>query len=477
MQMSSVCRLLRPRSALHRPLSSARLGSWAAANVLTPDHGLPVIASPDVVVVGGGVAGVAAATVAAEKGQSVLLIERYGFCGGNAVAGYSGTICGMYLASESATAAPTQVVWGFTQRFRQAIFDAGGLTGPQRFGKTWTVTHEPHIWRETADAFLTQAGARVLYHTMVTGVVMEGEHISGLTIDGKSGRAAVTAKQVIDASGDADVIFRAGWQWSAGDMGKVQNPTMIFRLANVDMKRFSEFWGPDTICSPTVTSWLVDAKKTGRYDVPRAKVWLFPTPRPGELMCNCTRVIGRDGRELYAGDTEDLTEAEFAGRLQVREYARFLKDHIPGCEQSYLQDTGVQAGIRQSRSIAGVLKLTDEDVLSKRKFPDAIVKSPWPIELHSGEKPRVEWLIEDYYEVPYGTLIPEKGDNILVAGRCLSSEHAALASCRVTAQCFNYGQAAGLAAAEALRSGRRMRDLSGEEVRAMANAEGARLDD
>ncbi len=450
---------------------------WAARQILTPDHGLPVIAEVDVAVVGGGAAGVAAAETAARQGCRVLLIERYGFCGGNAVAGMSGTICGMYLASDSLKNAPAQVVFGFTERFRAAMAAAGGITAPQRYGKTWTVTHDPLVWREVADGFLTDAGVRVLYHTLVVGVVMEGESLRGLAVEGKSGRGVVEARQVIDASGDADVVFRAGWDYSIGDEGRVQNPTMIFRLGNVDIGRFLAYWGPDTICSPEVSRLLVEANASGAYDLPRAKIWLFPTPRPNELLCNATRVMGRDGRDLYAGDTKDLTEAEFAGRLQVREYARFLRNHIPGCEGAFVVDTGVQAGIRQSRSVVGRARLTNEDVLARRKRPDGVVRSPWPIELHAGERPKLEWLLEDFYEVPYGALLPARGDNLLVAGRCLSAEHEALASARVTAQCFGYGQAAGLAAAEALRSRRLPAELSGEEIRSLLNADGARLDE
>ena len=139
-------------------------------------------------------------------------------------------------------------------------------------------------------------------------------------------------------------------------------------------------------------------------------------------------------------------------------------------------DTGVQAGIRQSRSVLGRDRLLNADVLDRRKRSDGVVRSPWPIELHAGEKPKLEWLLDDYYEVPFGALVPQRGNNLLVAGRCLSAEHEALASARVIAQCFGYGHAAGLTAVEAIRSGRQPSHLSGEEVRQLLNSDGARLD-
>ena len=243
------------------------------------------------------------------------------------------------------------------------------------------------------------------------------------------------------------------------------------------MAGFLETWGSDTICSAEVTQALIAANASGEYELPRAKIWIFPTPRPNELLVNATRLVGRDGRELYPADPDDLTEAELVGRRQVREYARFLRDHIPGLGESFVNDTGVQAGIRQSRSIAGVGRLTNEDVVNRRKRSDGVVRSPWPIELHSGEKPKLEWLDDDYYEIAYDALLPERGENLIVAGRCISAEHEALASCRVTAQCFGYGHAAGLAAAEAIASGTALRKLDGGYIRALLNRDGARLED
>ena len=450
---------------------------WKAKNIFSRAHGLPVVAQPDVLVAGGGAAGVAAAVTAARQGASVLLLERYGFCGGNAVAGLSGTICGMFLATDSNNRPAEQVVFGFTDTFYRAMRAAGGVTAPQRYGKTWTVTHDPLVWREVAEALLLAQGVSLLYHSLIVGVIREDDTIHGVVVATKSGLGAIEARVTIDATGDADIVSQAGLEFSVGDNGNIQNPTMIFRLGGVDVPRFLEYWGPDTISAPEIVQMIRDADASGHYTLPRSKIWLFPTPRPGELICNATRVVGRDGRELRADRTEDLTEAEIAGRLQVREYARFLRDHVPGCESSFVNDTGVQAGIRQSRSAIGVDRLTNEDVVTKRKRTDGIARSPWPIELHSGDRPKLEWLLDDYYEVPFGALIPVRGEGLLVTGRCLSAEHEALASARVTAQCFQYGQASALAAVESLRSRMPIRALEGSHIRELMNRDGARLDD
>jgi FAD dependent oxidoreductase len=380
----------------------------------------------DVLVVGGGAAGVAAAVVAARRGARVTLVERYGFCGGGAVAGLSGTICGMYAATDDRSAPPRQVVHGFLDEFVAEMERRGGLAEPVRYGKTFTRVHDPLVWREAADALLTQAGVRVLFHTTVTGALVEGgEKVDGVVAYTKEGPTTVRAKVTTDASGDADVVAMAGFSSFIGQDGRVQNPTMTFRLLGVDVGRFLTKYGDDTIMSEAVSALIREKSAGNEYNLPRAKIWLFPTTRPNELLCNCTRVIGADGRELNPLFARDFTEAEIEGRRQAREYARFFRDNLAGCEQSFINDTGVQVGVRQTRQAKGVHLLRNADVVSGAKFHDGIARSPWPIELHAGAKPRVEWLLDDVYEVPYGCFVPERGEGLLTAGRCLSAEHEA----------------------------------------------------
>ena len=304
---------------------------------------------------------------------------------------------------------------------------------------------------------------------------MDEEQILGVVVESNAGRSFIRAARIVDASGDAAVIARAGFRYRYGDNGHIQNPTMFFRLGNVDLSRYLAFYGNDTICPPKVTEAIEAANASGHYFLPRNRIWIFPTTRPGELMVNATRLSGQDGRMLNVIDPADFTEAELVGRRQVREYARFLKNHVPGCEDAYVVDTGVEAGIRQTRSIAGAETLINDDVVACRKRSDGICRSPWPIELHTGDKPKLHWLLDDYYEVPYLALVPENGENIIVAGRCLSAEHEALASARVTAQCFEYGHAAGAAAVMSLNEEKPLRAIGGEDVRAVMRANGSSL--
>lgn len=436
---------------------------------------LPILAEIDVLVVGGGAAGVAAAETAANMGKSTYLIEKYGFCGGAAVAGLSGTICGMFNASEDSSAEPQQVVFGFTERFRQELLKRGGVTQPQKYGKTYTVTHDPLIWREVADDLLMAAGVTCLFHTAVTGVIMDNDNFKGVVLESNAGRSIILAKRIIDASGDAAVIARANLGYFYGDKGRIQNPTMFFRIGGVDMPKYLDYYGEDTICPTKVTENILAANLTDDYDLPRHKIWIFPTTRPNELMVNATRLAGQDGRVLNVIDPVDFTEAEVFGRKQVRDYTRFLKRFVPGCENAYVVDTGVEVGIRQTRSIVGVKTLTNEDVVSCRKRSDGICRTPWPIELHSGNKPKLHWLLDDYYDVPFATLVPQVGENIIVAGRCLSAEHEALASARVTAQCFEYGHAAGIAVVKSIDENVKIRNINVDEIRSIMKQNGSAL--
>lgn len=434
----------------------------------------------DILVVGGGAAGVATAVTAARRGLDVVLVERHGFCGGGAVAGHSGTVCGIYEATETPDSRPVQVVWGFADEFMQALAARGGLSDPLRYGKTFTRVHDPIVWRETADSMLADAGVTVIYHAVATRVLAEagdsGDAIQGVEVWTKQGTVEISARITVDASGDADVVAMAGLPNLVGDKGRVQNPTMIFRLMGVDTEAFSAAYGDDTIMPPAVSALIGEANAAGAYDLPRSKIWLFPTTRPGELLCNCTRVVGADGRELNTLYWRDFAEAEIEGRKQARAYARFFRDRLRGCENAFVNDMAVQVGVRQTRQVTGRATLTNADVLSGSKRADGIARSPWPIELHSGARPKVEWLLNDVYEIPYSCFVPVRGSGLLVAGRCLSAEHEAVASARVTAQCFAYGHAIGHAATIAVRNALDPADIAGQDLRLILNRDNARLD-
>jgi len=430
----------------------------ARANFRVPGFDVPISASPDVCVVGGGAAGVAAAIGAARVGARVLLLEKYGFCGGATVAGLSGTICGLYSSGDS----PRQVVFGFAHEFAEALRARGGLGEAFRFGRTRLVPHDAFVWKEVADGLLMDAGVVVRYHTNFLRAYLDsGDRVKTLLVRGPEGIHAIQPRCVVDASGDAEVVAALLGPTTFGRDGIVQTPTMVFKMGGVDMGKFLALDPAD------IDRRVVEADRSGAYDLPRHHVYLFPAPSRGEVLCNMTRITYPDGRVPLGVSGEDLSYAEMAGRRQVRAYAHFLVDRVPGFAGAHMVDSGTQVGIRQTRSIVGMRRLSNRDVETGRKCPGAVTFSAWPIEVHSneGHGVTIRYLEDDTYDIPFETLIPKVGRNVLVAGRCLSAEHEALASARVTAQCFGMGFGAGAAAGLLLAAGLNAQELSGDQVR------------
>lgn len=419
-----------------------------------PAASIPVIAAPDVCVLGGGAAGVAAAVGAARCGLRVLLIEKYGFCGGATVAGCSGSICGLFSSGDRSE----RIVFGFAGEFHDRLAQSCGVGRPIPFGRTMLVPHDSFVWKEVADSYLCAEVIDVLYHTNFVTAFSNGERVETLVVRMAEGLRAIQPQTVIDASGDAEVVHAIGGSTTMGKEGTVQTPTMIFRVGGVDMPRFMAI-DPAEICGEVAA-----ADRSGVYRLPRRHVYIFPMPNGHDVLCNMTRITYPDGTVPLGTRSADLSFAEMEGRIQAREYARFLKDKIPGFGSSYIIDTGAQVGIRQSRSIVAKQRLTNDDVLKARKFQGAATFSAWPIENHTAGDLKITYLDDDTYDIPFETLIPTAGANLLAAGRCLSAEHEAMASARVTAQCFGMGYATGAASALMLKENIRSQDLTGVDV-------------
>ena len=419
-----------------------------------PARSVPVIASPDLCVIGGGAAGIAAAVGASRCGLSVLLVEKYGFCGGATVAGASGTICGLFSSGDK----PKRIIYGFAGEFHDRLVSLGGAGNCLRFGRTALVPHDSFLWKTLADGYLQDEKIGTLFHTNFVAAFAEANRIAAIVVRGMEGLGAICPKAVIDASGDAEVVHSIGASTTMGKEGTVQTPTMIFRLGGVDMELFLEL-DPEEICAEVAA-----ADRSGKYRLPRHHVYLFPMPNGREVLCNMTRITFPDGSVPIGTRSADMTFAEMEGRKQAREYSRFLRDRIPGFQRSYLVDTGVQVGIRQSRSLVAKERLTNDDVLNARKVRGAATFSAWPIESHGAGDLKITYLDNDTYDIPFETLIPLTGTNLLAAGRCLSAEHEAMASARVTAQCFGMGYAAGAASALMLQEKISSQDVSGVDV-------------
>lgn len=420
---------------------------------------IPIIATPDILVVGSGSAGAVAAVAAARIGciQSpaikVMLVERYGFLGGTSTAVLD-TFYGFYTPGSHSKKVVSGIPDEVIDRLR--ALDTV-LERPNTFGAGTGVTYNPEFLKVVWEHLALNAGVDLLMHSFVTDVVCEGNRITGVIVDGKAGLGLVQPTVVIDASGDADVAALAGVPFErAGDVDPAQTLTTTFRLANVDTdtaKRTSR---------AEFVERIKIAAESGAYDLPRREGSVHATPTGGVMATILTRLSIEDPT-----DPAQLTRAEIEGRRQALEYERFLRDKIPGYQQARIVAFGTQIGVRETRRIYGDYRLTRADVLEARDCDDVIGLCGAPIEDHHGGQTTAWEYLPDgkTVSIPYRTLLPQKVEGLLVAGRCFSATHDAHASVRSMAQCMAMGQAAGTAAALSCSEKKLPRELRYTQLR------------
>jgi hypothetical protein len=411
---------------------------------------IPVWPAADVLVVGGGSAGSAAAVAAAQGGARVVLVERYGFLGGTGV-----MVLDTFYGFFTPGSVERKVVGGIPDRVIERLARHGAvLKRPNTYGAGAGWTYDPERLKVVWDDLQAEAGVEVLLHTHFVDVLMEDGKVAGAIVATRRGLVAIPAPVVVDASGDAEVVARAGGSFEdSGALGIAQSLTTTFKMINVDVARATAV--------PKKEMWasMQEAAGSGAYDLPRREGSAHITPLAGVMVTNMTRVAGVD-----ATDPRQLSDAERSGRRQAFEYARFLRDKVPGYEAAELGSLATQIGVRETRRIRGGYWLTRDDVLRAAKFPDAIARCGAPIEEHhAGGDTRWEYVPDgETYDIPYRCLVPIDVNGVIVAGRCLSASHDAHASVRSIGQCLAMGQAAGVAATLA-KDG----DLRGVDVDAL----------
>lgn len=386
----------------------------------------------DIVVVGGGFTGVAAAIAAAREGRKVLLAEAGGFLGG--AAGVNLVNPFMYYTT-TIDGKKVELSAGIFKTICKRLEEFNAIKGGY--------FHEEYL-KLVLDRMTKEAGVDVLFHVLLTGVAVENGSIKSVTFSGKSGELTFEADNFIDATGDADLAFRAGCPFRLGrDSDKLCQPmTLCFRLSNVDKKAFREH-------ESEITPLYNQYQKEGKIKNLRENVLIFDNLVPGVLHFNTTRIV-----KLNPTDPFDVSRAEMEAREQVQEIVSFMKDNIPGFENSVLAFTAPLIGVRESRMIDGKHILNAEEIKNCTRFPDAIAAGNYEIDIHNPEGTGTSHYFfapGEYYTIPYSSLVPQKVDNLLVAGRCLSATHEAQASVRIMPICATTGEAAGVGAAVACK--------------------------
>ncbi len=428
------------------------------------------IYTPDVLVVGGGPAGIASAIAAARNGAKTLLIEQCGFVGGMATAALVGPFMTCYDGKGE-----KQIIRGIYDELVKRLEAAGGAIHPSkvewatsyasfiRKGHSHVTPFDSEILKIVAEDMLQESGVELLYYTQFIDCITEGKYIKSIIAARKEGLCAINAKIVLDCSGDADVAEKAGVPTIKGRKkdNTMQPTTMFFRVCNVDSDRVyknveenKELMGRPFF---GVFSWLIEeGRKTGEWDIKRDEMGTYETNQKGEWKLNTTRVTGVDGTKSI-----DLTRASIEGRKQTRKVFKFLRDHVPGFENAKMMETGSVIGVRETRHIEGKYIIQMEDVINSKTFEDDILLCSNAIDIHSDDGSGGEYVVVDkWYGIPYRSLVPNNCDNLLVAGRTISATSEAVSAFRVMPPCFGIGQAAGTAAAICVKDGVKPEDVS-----------------
>jgi len=408
----------------------------------------------DIVVAGGGPSGIAAAVSAARLNVDVLLIERYGFLGGNATIGLP------LLTFHDASG--KQIIKGIAQEFVDELVNIGGSPGHVKVksGHMDTITPvDPESVKFISQEMCLKEGVDLLLHSWVNSVDVDNDKISRLQVVNKSGVQDIEASIYIDATGDGDLACNSGVPYEIGNEKNESQPmTLMFAMSDVNIDKASDHISKELCFNPDKKHnkfsrilhlsgdfgpWDNYVEKEKLFPHSKHKMWLIPV-QENKVYINTLKITKN------ATDVNELTEAEIIGRRKVFQIANFFNKYIPGFENAYVSNVAHQVGIRESRRIKGLYRINKEDIIEGRKFNDGVVCSGYPVDIHdtSGQGSSFVFVKDNgFYQIPYRCLLPVNINNLLVTGRCISSTHKAMASTRVMAVCMGLGQATGVAAA------------------------------
>jgi hypothetical protein len=441
-----------------------------------------------VLVIGGGPAGIGAAIGAANAGAQVTLVERYGFLGGNATAALVMPLMSFHNEVKQAAGGDAlrllppdhgegePVVGGVLWMLLDHLVRADAALRPS-VETGYTVPFDAELFKLVLYELLETHEVRTLLHAFASDVLPLPDGVRAV-FETKSGPLVMDADVIVDCTGDGDVAAAAGAGYETGrpEDGWTQPMTLMFRMVRFDHTEFAAYARahPDQWKGVHGLWDLVRAATdAGELDLPREDMLFFATPNTGEVAVNSTRVT-----EVLGTSVWDLTRAEFAAHRQMAQIARFLRGRVPGFADAYVVQSGVQVGVRETRRITGEYRLTGEDVLTARTFDDAVARGAYPVDIHnpSGRGTILKRLpLGRSYDIPLRCLFPRDVERVLVAGRCISGDHVAHSSYRVMPISMATGQAAGVCAALAATRGTRPRDIPVSTVQRELRTQGASL--
>lgn len=399
----------------------------------------------DLIVAGGGFAGVCAAMEAARHGQKVLLVEKFNCLGGAAV---------------NCLVTPFMSYWTMDPDTREQKFLCGdlfleivdGLQAMSSVDATGKRFDEESL-KVVLNRMCLRYGVELLLNTTIVGACAPQGKIQSLQAWGKSRMLKLSADYFVDATGDAELSLLSGCGYQLGrEQDNLCQPmTLSFRAAGVDRSKY-------LASRATINPLYRQFKEQGRIKNPREDVLLFRTMHDDVLHFSTTRIVCHDPT-----DPMSVTKAEIEAREQVYEIMQFMKENIPGFENAYVQATAMQIGIRESRMVEGEYKLTGDEIKAMARFDDAIATANYDIDIHNPEgagTSHYDFADGEWYQIPYRCLLPKGCTNLLVAGRCISSDHEAQASYRIMPFCAQLGQAAGAAVSLAMQEGKTLRTIN-----------------
>ena len=356
-----------------------------------------------------------------------------------------------------------QIIFGVLQDIierMQEMEGYGAVNAPRSF--------DPEVFKIAAESLCQENGVQLLYHAFLADAQIDNDgHIGSVQVATKAGLTTLEADMFVDSTGDADLATFAGADIEKGrpEDGLSQPMTLNFRMARVDTKRMPS--------REEITKSYLAAKERGDVECPRENVLWFYTTEPDVIHFNTTRVVMKD-----ATDPLELTEAEVEARRQAWQLAQFLRREVPGFEHAYLESTGTQIGVRESRRVMGEYVMTAEDCLAARKFDDAITRGSYPVDIHNpaGTGTVIKHIPPgDWYDIPFRCLIPRRLNNLIIGGRSISCTHEAHSAIRVMPIVFGIGQAAGVAAGMCAKSAANPRDLQVRKLQQALVEQGQRL--